>query len=185
MGFCADHRPILSRPRLAPQLPMVPQNGCHLPASAADPVLRQQSHLCTTMRMQGSGLSEGEWVTLGALEVDDLTAVVAFLRARFPQSLVALWGRSMGAVTCLLHSQTDPSIAGMVTCFSRGHAGGLFRFYGCFQVRISLPRGAGCQTRQKPRDVQTCSKIWPYPSLLTSHREGLNGASVSTATSQL
>ena len=115
-----------------------------------------------TMRLQGSGLSEGEWVTLGALEVDDLTAVIAFLRARFPQSSVALWGRSMGAVTCLLHSQTDPSIAGMVSCFSRGDAGGLFRFYGCFQFHFLEGGAVGL------------GSIWPCPgaSLLASHREG-------------
>ena len=41
--------------------------------------------------------------------------MVAFLRGRFPESTIGLWGRSMGAVTCLLHSQTDPSIAGMVS----------------------------------------------------------------------
>lgn len=32
------------------------------------------------MRMQGSGLSDGNWVTLGAHETEDLQAVVAYLR---------------------------------------------------------------------------------------------------------
>ena len=29
-------------------------------------------------------------------------------------SLIGLWGRSMGAVTSILHASRDPSIAGMV-----------------------------------------------------------------------
>ena len=64
--------------------------------------------------MQGSGRSDGEWVTLGAHEVDDLEVAVSYLRARYPDSAIALWGRSMGAVTCLLYGHRDPSIAGMV-----------------------------------------------------------------------
>ncbi|KAI3434931.1 hypothetical protein D9Q98_002985 [Chlorella vulgaris] len=62
----------------------------------------------------GSGLSEGSYVTLGALEVDDLAAVVKYLREEGSTSTIGLWGRSMGAVTALLYSQQDPSIAGMV-----------------------------------------------------------------------
>jgi alpha-beta hydrolase superfamily lysophospholipase len=66
--------------------------------------------------LQGSGLSEGEWVTLGAHEVDDLAVAVAHIRERHPDSTIGLWGRSMGAVTALLYSQRDPSIAGVVRC---------------------------------------------------------------------
>ena len=64
--------------------------------------------------MQGSGLSEGQWVTLGAHEQDDVEVAVAHLRATGNVSTIGLWGRSMGAVTALLYSQRDPSIAGMV-----------------------------------------------------------------------
>ena len=65
--------------------------------------------------VQGSGLSEGDWVTLGALEVDDLETAVSHLRKEFPESTIGLWGRSMGAVTALLYSARDPSIAGVVS----------------------------------------------------------------------
>ena len=64
---------------------------------------------------QGSGRSDGDWVTLGAHEVDDLEVVVTHLRVRYPDSAIALWGRSMGAVTCLLYGHRDPTIAGMVS----------------------------------------------------------------------
>lgn len=62
----------------------------------------------------GSGLSEGDWVTLGAYEVDDLRIAIDHLRTNTQISTIALWGRSMGAVTALMYSRKDPSIAGMV-----------------------------------------------------------------------
>ncbi len=64
--------------------------------------------------MQGSGKSEGQYVTLGAHEVLDLEAVITHLRLHFPDAVIGLWGRSMGAVTALLFSHRDPSIAGVV-----------------------------------------------------------------------
>ena len=66
------------------------------------------------MDFAGSGLSDGKWVTLGAREVDDLEAVVKFLRTRPFVSTIGLWGRSMGAVTALLYAHRDPTVAGIV-----------------------------------------------------------------------
>eukprot|EP01035_Chromulina_nebulosa_P065584 gene65584-89715_t len=51
----------------------------------------------------GSGKSEGEYVSLGAFEKDDLQCVVEHLRTTGKTSTIALWGRSMGAATALLH----------------------------------------------------------------------------------
>jgi len=62
----------------------------------------------------GSGKSEGDWVSLGAYEKDDLMVVIEHLRSTGTTSTIALWGRSMGAATSLLHGERDPSIAGMV-----------------------------------------------------------------------
>ncbi len=62
----------------------------------------------------GSGQSEGEFVSLGHYEKDDLKAVIAHLRASGRVSRIALWGRSMGAVTALMHGERDPSLAAMV-----------------------------------------------------------------------
>lgn len=64
--------------------------------------------------MQGSGLSDGEWVTLGAREVDDVGVAVGHLRSTGLTSAIGLWGRSMGAVTALLYAHRDPSMAGVV-----------------------------------------------------------------------
>ena len=62
----------------------------------------------------GSGLSEGEYVSLGFFEKDDLDIVITFLKNRGRTSTIALWGRSMGAATALLHGERDPSIAAMI-----------------------------------------------------------------------
>jgi dienelactone hydrolase len=53
-------------------------------------------------------------VSLGFFEREDLKAVIHFLRASKRVSTVALWGRSMGAATALMHGDRDPSIAAMI-----------------------------------------------------------------------
>ena len=68
----------------------------------------------TTFDFAGSGLSDGEYVSLGHFEKDDLQCVIEHLREAGTTSTIALWGRSMGAATALLHGERDPSIAGMV-----------------------------------------------------------------------
>mmetsp|Transcript_13013 Transcript_13013/g.40106 ORF Transcript_13013/g.40106 Transcript_13013/m.40106 type:complete len:391 (-) Transcript_13013:22-1194(-) len=62
----------------------------------------------------GSGMSDGEYVTLGAKERDDCRAVVTYLRAEGKTSTIAFWGRSMGAVTALLYADEDNMIDAMV-----------------------------------------------------------------------
>jgi alpha-beta hydrolase superfamily lysophospholipase len=62
----------------------------------------------------GCGLSEGEYISLGFYEKDDLSTVIDYLRNSGKCSTIGLWGRSMGAVTALMHGHRDPSIAGMV-----------------------------------------------------------------------
>jgi alpha-beta hydrolase superfamily lysophospholipase len=60
------------------------------------------------------GLSEGEYISLGWYEREDLAIIVEHLRLHRRVSTIGLWGRSMGAVTALLYADRDPSIAGMV-----------------------------------------------------------------------
>ena len=62
----------------------------------------------------GCGQSEGEFISLGWHERDDVDLIVNLLRETRNVSTIGLWGRSMGAVTALLHGDRDPSIAGMV-----------------------------------------------------------------------
>lgn len=53
-------------------------------------------------------------MTLGSHEVEDLEVLVEFIRGGGHTSVIALWGRSMGAVTSLLYSERDPSVAALV-----------------------------------------------------------------------
>lgn len=62
----------------------------------------------------GCGKSEGEFISLGWHERDDVNVIVNFLRASRKVSTIGLWGRSMGAATALMHSSRDPTIAGLV-----------------------------------------------------------------------
>jgi len=62
----------------------------------------------------GCGLSEGEFISLGWYERDDVETIVNYLREHRKVSTIGLWGRSMGSVTALLHGDRDPSIAGMI-----------------------------------------------------------------------
>lgn len=50
--------------------------------------------------LPGSGQSEGDYVSLGVFEKEDVRAVVAHLRADPSVSTVGLWGRSMGGQSC-------------------------------------------------------------------------------------
>ncbi|CAM9094558.1 unnamed protein product, partial [Phaeothamnion confervicola] len=62
----------------------------------------------------GSGMSSGDYVSLGYYERDDLQAVIEYLRKSNKISMIALWGRSMGAATALLHGDRDQTIAAMI-----------------------------------------------------------------------
>ncbi|XP_004508353.1 uncharacterized protein [Cicer arietinum] len=113
---CSHYIPIVS-PEGKP-LPCViychGNSGCRADASEAAIILLPSNITVFTLDFSGSGLSGGDHVTLGWNEKDDLTAVVNYLRNDGNVSLIGLWGRSMGAVTCLMYGAEDPSIAGMV-----------------------------------------------------------------------
>lgn len=92
----------------------------HGNASARLEVIPQLSYLLSlgvavfAFDFAGSGKSEGDYVSLGYYEREDLSCIVAHLRATNVVSTVALWGRSMGAATALMFGERDPSIAGMI-----------------------------------------------------------------------
>lgn len=89
-------------------------SGCRADANEAAVILLPSNITVFTLDFSGSGLSDGDYVSLGWHEKDDLNIVVSYLRSQKQISCIGLWGRSMGAVTCLLYGAEDPSIAGMV-----------------------------------------------------------------------
>mmetsp|Transcript_3245 Transcript_3245/g.4432 ORF Transcript_3245/g.4432 Transcript_3245/m.4432 type:complete len:693 (-) Transcript_3245:231-2309(-) len=92
----------------------------HGNSSARVEVLPQLSYLLSlgvavfSFDFAGSGQSDGEYVSLGYYEREDLMCVIAHLRNTNVVSTIALWGRSMGAATALMHGDRDPSIACMI-----------------------------------------------------------------------
>lgn len=62
----------------------------------------------------GHGHSEGDTVSLGWFERDDVHDLVEYLRAQGHTGGVALWGHYTGAAAALLHADRDPAIAALV-----------------------------------------------------------------------
>eukprot|EP00890_Picochlorum_soloecismus_P001336 jgi/Picsp_1/2202/NSC_05666-R1_esterase lipase domain-containing protein len=114
---CSHYRPCVVRSKDG-RLPCVIY--CHTNSGsrrdAEEIVFSLLPHGCTVFALDfgGSGLSDGEWVTLGAHEVYDVEEAVQYLREEGSTSTIGLWGRSMGAVTAILYSCKDPSVAGVV-----------------------------------------------------------------------
>jgi len=57
----------------------------------------------------GSGLSEGDHVSLGMYEHQDLMSVIIYLQKLGIVSKIGVWGRSMGAATTVMLAGTDCS----------------------------------------------------------------------------
>eukprot|EP01029_Cantina_marsupialis_P032289 TRINITY_DN9716_c0_g3_i1.p1 TRINITY_DN9716_c0_g3~~TRINITY_DN9716_c0_g3_i1.p1 ORF type:complete len:615 (-),score=174.93 TRINITY_DN9716_c0_g3_i1:118-1962(-) len=108
----------LRRTKETEQLPCViymhGNASCRLEAMITLPMILSRGCCLLAFDFTGSGISEGDYVTLGWNEREDLDCVIDFLRNSGRVSSIGLWGRSMGAVTALLHSFRDPSIGGMV-----------------------------------------------------------------------
>lgn len=59
----------------------------------------------------GSGLSEGEYISLGYHESNDLKAVIDFLENLPGVGKIGLWGRSMGAATAMIYAHRDERVS--------------------------------------------------------------------------
>ena len=104
--------------RAAEKLPCViylhGNSSSRLEALSCLPVLLKYNITVFCLDLSGSGHSDGEYVSLGFYERDDLAVVIDHLRQSGTVGCIGLWGRSMGAATALMHGDRDPSIAGMV-----------------------------------------------------------------------
>ncbi|ETV99856.1 hypothetical protein, variant [Aphanomyces invadans] len=89
-------------------------SSCRLEAHSILRCVLSTGATVVAMDCIGCGASDGDYITLGYFERDDVHALVEHLRNLDSVSTIGLWGRSMGAVTALLHADRDPSIAGLV-----------------------------------------------------------------------
>ncbi|KAL8456038.1 hypothetical protein Emag_000167 [Eimeria magna] len=113
---CSHYEPVLPAGETR-QLPCVIylHGNCssRVEALSALPVLLPHNITVFAFDFSGSGRSDGPYISLGWWERDDLDTVVEHLRSTGTVSSIGLWGRSMGAVTALMHAHRDPSIGGM------------------------------------------------------------------------
>ena len=58
----------------------------------------------------GCGLSEGDYISLGYHEKDDVKIIMDFLEKMPGVGNIGIWGRSMGAATTLLYAYKDPRV---------------------------------------------------------------------------
>jgi fermentation-respiration switch protein FrsA (DUF1100 family) len=111
---CSHFSPVV-RPQKLPCVIYLHGNcGCRLDAMEAVRTLLPLNVTVLCFDFSGSGLSQGDYVSLGHFEKQDLISVVDHMRASNSVTRIGLWGRSMGAVTAILYSATDPSMACVV-----------------------------------------------------------------------
>ena len=57
----------------------------------------------------GCGKSEGDYISLGYYEKDDVKCIIEYLQKSKKVGKIALWGRSMGAVTAIMYASEHPN----------------------------------------------------------------------------
>jgi len=78
------------------------------------PMLLPRNISVFCLDLSGSGRSTGEYISLGYHEEKDLQVVLQHLRCLTTVSRIALWGRSMGATTCILRAAEDCDLSACV-----------------------------------------------------------------------
>lgn len=89
-------------------------SGCRVDANEPAWYLLRAGLAVCCFDFGGCGSSEGDLVTLGLRETEDVQVIIRHLRERAKCGLVALWGRSMGAVTAVRYAGQDGSVSGLV-----------------------------------------------------------------------
>jgi len=111
---CSQYYGIKHRRRMPVVIYCHGNSGCRIDAQEALQHLLKMELSVVSFDFSGSGNSEGQYVSLGYYEQDDLETVVAHLRKNDQTTRIGLWGRSMGAATSLMFGVSDPSVACMV-----------------------------------------------------------------------
>lgn len=83
------------------------QGGCRLQGKNLAYYCGEKGYAFCLMDFEGSGMSSGNFVSLGHFEKTQVELVVNHLTDYYRIGMVALWGRSMGAVTALLYAEEN------------------------------------------------------------------------------
>ena len=82
-------------------------SSCRVDAFQIMPYLFEHRLTVFAFDFSGSGLSGGDYVTLGYQEEEDLRVVIDYLSHHEMVSSIGLWGKSMGAVASILRASKD------------------------------------------------------------------------------
>ena len=87
----------------------------------------------------GCGKSEGNYISLGYYEKDDVDCVVEYLKKSKKVSKIALWGRSMGAVTAIMYAaKKQNEISAMI--LDSGYFSLKILIYELVEMRTNFPQ---------------------------------------------
>ena len=86
----------------------------------------------------GCGKSEGDYISLGYYEKDDVHCVIEYLLKSKKVSKIGLWGRSMGAVTALMYTSEHPSLISALVLDSGFYSLNIL-IHELVEKRVSLP----------------------------------------------
>ena len=68
----------------------------------------------TSFDFSGSGMSEGEYVSLGYYESQDIQVIIDYIKSEpWYNGNIYLWGRSMGGASTLMAASREPTIKGI------------------------------------------------------------------------
>lgn len=79
---------------------------------SAPELLKKGINICI-FDFSGCGHSEGDYISLGWDERDDVLTIINFLQKLPGVGQIGLWGRSMGAATCMLYGYSDKRVKAM------------------------------------------------------------------------
>ncbi|CAE7405093.1 yqkD [Symbiodinium natans] len=104
---CSHFRPSACHGRVPCVIFCHGSSSCRVDAFQVMPWLFEYGLTVFAFDFAGSGQSDGEYVTLGYHEEDDLRVVIDYLVSTGQVSSIGLWGKSMGAVASLLRTARD------------------------------------------------------------------------------
>jgi pimeloyl-ACP methyl ester carboxylesterase len=85
--------------------------SCQLEGTFLVPVFAPAAVSVFCFDFAGCGMSQGEFISLGLYEKDDVACAINSLRENFHVGRIGIWGRSMGAATAIFTLAEDPCVA--------------------------------------------------------------------------
>lgn len=83
------------------------QSGCRIEGAFLQEFCIENGLGLCLFDFEGCGKSQGDYVTLGWHEQDDISQLVDLLIGNYNATQIILWGRSMGAVSSIMYAERN------------------------------------------------------------------------------